>query len=202
MVGMDNSGVNQSELASFLVTQGSSPCPYYAPRHEGVLGNACVECWADAFYRFSNLILPDKGKCADKVPIPLTARSKTLVGGRSLDGTADANPVEAMSVSRLWVQCVVRYRLLRRADHQSREVIPVVVCESDRDASIMRRLRSTMGSWAVGGGWGWGGEGKQAMKALIGVRGTACSLTSALEGGGWSTRRFGHFTLGKDSRYP
>lgn len=92
-VGMDNSGVNQWEMASCLVTQGSGRCPYYAPRHEGVLGNACVECWVDAFYRFSNLILLDKGKCADKVPIPLTARSKTWVGGRTLDGTADANPV-------------------------------------------------------------------------------------------------------------
>jgi len=57
--------------------RGSRPCPYYAPRHEAVLCNACVECWVDAFYRFSNLILLDKGKCADKVPIPLTTRSKT-----------------------------------------------------------------------------------------------------------------------------
>jgi hypothetical protein len=40
------------------------------------------------FYRFSILILPDKGKDADKVPFPLAARSKTWIGGRSLAGIA------------------------------------------------------------------------------------------------------------------
>jgi len=40
------------------------------------------------------------------------------------------------------------------------------------------------------------------MKARIGCRGTAYSLTSPLEGGDWSTRRFGRFTLGKYIRYP
>ena len=36
----------------------------------------------------------DKVKFADKVPITLTARSKTWVGGCSLDGTADVNPLK------------------------------------------------------------------------------------------------------------
>jgi hypothetical protein len=149
---MDNSWANQSELVICLMTQRSSPCPYYAPRHDGLLGNTCVECWVDAFYRFSNIILLDKGKCTDKVPIPLTARSKTWVGCRSLAGIADANPVAGTSVSRLWVQCVVRYRSLRRAYHPFRGIVPCVVFERDHEASIVRRLMPIMCSWAMGGG--------------------------------------------------
>ena len=35
--------------------------------------------------------------------------------------------------------CVVRYRYLRRADHWTRGALPSVVCQWDREASIMKR---------------------------------------------------------------
>ena len=41
-------------------------------------------------------------------PIPVAARSKVWVCGRSLDGIAGSNPAEGMGVCLLWVLCVVR----------------------------------------------------------------------------------------------
>ena len=52
--------------------------------------------------------------------------------------------------------------------------------------------------------------GKDKVHSIIGHEGpegeyrysSTLSLTSALVGGGWSTPRPGHFTLGKQTRYP
>ena len=63
-------------------------------------------------------------------PIPVAARSKAWVCGRSSAGTAGSIPAGGMDVCLLCVLCVVRQRSLRRADHSSREVLPSVVCLS------------------------------------------------------------------------
>jgi hypothetical protein len=57
-----------------------------------------------------------------------SARSEAWVCGRSLVGTAGSNPTGGMDVCLLWVLCVVRWRSLRRDDHSSRGVLPIVVC--------------------------------------------------------------------------
>ena len=44
--------------------------------------------------------------------------------GRSPAETAGSNPAGGMRAFQLWVLCVVRVRLLRRADHSSRGVLP------------------------------------------------------------------------------
>ena len=62
--------------------------------------------------------------------LPVTARSKAWVCGRSLGGNAGSNPTRGMDVSLLWVLCVVRCRYLRQADHSSRGVLSSVVCLS------------------------------------------------------------------------
>jgi hypothetical protein len=81
---------------------------------------------------------------ADRLPIPVAARSKAL-GLRPLaywDCGFESHRGEWMSVVRL---CVVRYRSLRRADHSSRGVLPTVmrrVC--DLETSWMWRPFSTV----------------------------------------------------------
>jgi len=40
-------------------------------------------------------------------PIPVAARSKSWVCGRSLAGIAGSNPVRGIDVCPLWVLCVV-----------------------------------------------------------------------------------------------
>jgi hypothetical protein len=60
-------------------------------------------------------------------PIPVAARSKAWVCGRSLAGIAGSNLAGSMDVFLLLVLCVVRYRSLRRADHSSRGVLPSLV---------------------------------------------------------------------------
>jgi hypothetical protein len=85
------------------------------------------------------------------MPITVAARSKSWVCGRSLPGIAGSNPTGVINVCLLWMLCVVRWRSLRRADHSSRGVLPIVVClECDREASIMRRPWSTRGCCAIG----------------------------------------------------
>ena len=65
------------------------------------------------------------------LPIPVAARSKAWVCGRSLAGIAGSNPAGGYGcLSVVSVLCVVRLRSLRRADHSSREVLPSVVCLS------------------------------------------------------------------------
>jgi hypothetical protein len=59
--------------------------------------------------------------------IPVTARSKTWVCGRSLAGIVGSNPARGMEVCLLWVLCVVNYGYLRRTDLSSRGVLPTVV---------------------------------------------------------------------------
>jgi len=49
----------------------------------------------------------------------------------------------SMNVCLLWVVCVDRQRFLGRADHLSKEVLHSVVCECDREASIMRFWSTT-----------------------------------------------------------
>jgi hypothetical protein len=61
-------------------------------------------------------------------PIPVAARSKAWVCGRSLTGIVGSNPAGVMDVCLLRVLCVARYRSLRRAGHSSRGVLPSVVC--------------------------------------------------------------------------
>jgi hypothetical protein len=63
-------------------------------------------------------------------PIPVAARSKAWICGRSLAGLAGSNPAKNMDVCLLCVLCFVRYRSLRRAYHSSRGVLPSVMCLS------------------------------------------------------------------------
>jgi hypothetical protein len=58
----------------------------------------------------------------ERVPIPVAARSKAWVCGRSLTGIVDSNPAGSMDVCLLWVLS------LRRAGPSSRGVLPSVVC--------------------------------------------------------------------------
>jgi hypothetical protein len=73
-----------------------------------------------------------------KAPIPVAARFKACVCGRSLAGIAGSNAAGDMDVFLLCFLCVVRQRPLRRADQSSR-VLSSVVPECDREASVMRR---------------------------------------------------------------
>jgi hypothetical protein len=43
-----------------------------------------------------------------RMPVPVVARSKAWVCGRSLAGIVGSNPAKSMDVSLLWVLCVVR----------------------------------------------------------------------------------------------
>ena len=61
---------------------------------------------------------------------PEATRSKAWVCGRSLAGIAGSNPAGGREVCVLWMLCVVRWRLLRQADHSSRRVLSSVVCLS------------------------------------------------------------------------
>jgi len=60
-------------------------------------------------------------------PVPVAARSKAWVYGRSPAEIVGSNPTEGMYVCLLWVWFVVRWRSLRRTDHSSRGVIPTMV---------------------------------------------------------------------------
>jgi len=60
-------------------------------------------------------------------PVPVAARSKAQVCGRSPAENVDSNPTGGMGVCLLWVLGVVRKRSLRRAEHSSRGVLPTVV---------------------------------------------------------------------------
>jgi hypothetical protein len=82
----------------------------------------CVLCYLGQFLNFLLLI--------KSAPIPVAARSKAWVCGRSLAGIADSNPAGDMDVCLLWVLCVFSYKSLRRVDHSSRGVLPSVVCVS------------------------------------------------------------------------
>jgi hypothetical protein len=62
--------------------------------------------------------------------IPVAARSKAWVCGRSLAATAGSNPAECMDVCLLCVLCIVRYRSPRRADPLSRGVLLSVMVKS------------------------------------------------------------------------
>ena len=74
-------------------------------------------------------------------PVPVAARSKAYVCGRSPAEIVGSNPTGYIDVFLLWVLCeccvclcvcvcvcVVRESSLRRADHSSRGVLPTVVC--------------------------------------------------------------------------
>ena len=60
--------------------------------------------------------------------IPVAARFKDWVCGRSLVGIVGSNPAEGMDVCLLWVLRVVKERSLCRADHLSRGVLTSVAC--------------------------------------------------------------------------
>ena len=72
-------------------------------------------------------------------PILIATPSKAWVCGRSPTGIGFSDSCQAMDISLLWLSCVVRYRSLGRVDHSSRGVLLSVVCQCDREASIMRR---------------------------------------------------------------
>ena len=69
----------------------------------------------------------DASRCVIRFwPVPVTARSKAQVYGRSPAGIVGSNPTVGIDVRLLWVLCVVvRQRSLRRADLR---VLPSVVC--------------------------------------------------------------------------
>jgi hypothetical protein len=60
--------------------------------------------------------------------IPVAARSKAWVWGRSHAGIVGSNASEFIDVCLLWLLCVVRLCSLCRADHSSRGVLSSVVC--------------------------------------------------------------------------
>ena len=59
-------------------------------------------------------------------PVPVAARSKTWINGRSPAEIVGSNPTGGMDVCLLRVLCVVRQRSLQRIDHSSRGVLPNV----------------------------------------------------------------------------
>ena len=61
------------------------------------------------------------------MPVPVAARSNAKVYGRSPAEIVGLNPTGGKDVCLLWVLCVVRQRPLRRIDHSSRGVLPIVV---------------------------------------------------------------------------
>ena len=71
-------------------------------------------------------------------PIPVAARSKMLVCGRSLAGIAGLTPPGSMDVCLLWLLCVVRCGSLRRADHSYRGMLCVWVCVITKPRQISR----------------------------------------------------------------
>jgi hypothetical protein len=64
------------------------------------------------------------------VLIPVAAKFKAWVCGRSLTAIADSNPAGDMDVCLLRVLCVVRQRSLLRADLSSGGFLSSVVCLS------------------------------------------------------------------------
>jgi len=70
-----------------------------------------------------------KGKTV-RSPIPVAARFKARVYGRSLAGNAISNPAVGIVACLLRMLCVVRQRSLQRADHSSRGVLSSMVCLS------------------------------------------------------------------------
>ena len=65
-----------------------------------------------------------------ETPVPVAARSKTKVCGRSHDETVGSNPtggVEHGCLSDVSVVCCQIEVSVRRADHSSRGVLPTVV---------------------------------------------------------------------------
>ena len=78
--------------------------------------------------KFSKWITLKFESYSASLPVPVGARSKTKVCGRSSAEIVCSNPTEGMDVSLLWVLCVVRQRSLWRADHSYRGVLLTVVC--------------------------------------------------------------------------
>jgi hypothetical protein len=62
----------------------------------------CVVCWLHYYFA---LFRPPTGTVQ---PIPVAARSKAWVCGRSIAGIAGSNYTEGMDICLLWVLCVVR----------------------------------------------------------------------------------------------
>ena len=65
----------------------------------------------------------------------VTPRPKEWVCGRSFAGIMGSNPAGCMDICREC--CVLSRRGLRQADNSSRGVLPIVVCQWDREASTM-----------------------------------------------------------------
>ena len=76
------------------------------------------------------------------MPVPVAARSKAWVCGRSLAGIAGSNFTQDMDVWLLWLLCVCQ-SFLRRADHSYRGFIPLLVC---LHVVAKRRPRPEVGS--------------------------------------------------------
>ena len=70
------------------------------------------------------------GECVNIMAIPVSARSKAWVCGRSLAAIAGSNPAGNMDVWVLGVFCIIRYRSLRWGDRSSRGILSSVVCLS------------------------------------------------------------------------
>jgi hypothetical protein len=85
------------------------------------------------------------------VSIPVTARSKTWVCGRSLAGIVSSNPAGGMDISLSCKCCVLSGRVfcvgLITRPEESYRLWCVVVC--DREASILKRSGHTTGCCAM-----------------------------------------------------
>jgi len=61
------------------------------------------------------------------MPVPVAARSKAQIYGRSLVGVAGLHPANGMDTCHLWVLWVIRKRSLRQTDPLSRGFLPSAV---------------------------------------------------------------------------
>ena len=75
-------------------------------------------------------------------PIPVAARSKAWVYGRSLAGIAGSNTAEGMAVSLLRVFRVVWYGSLQLADPSSRGDLPSLIKRNSNVIHLQRGGRS------------------------------------------------------------
>jgi hypothetical protein len=63
-----------------------------------------------------------------QLTVPVAARSKTWVCGRSVVEIVGSSRAGGVDVCLLCLLCVVGYGSLRRADHSFKGILPSVVC--------------------------------------------------------------------------
>jgi hypothetical protein len=145
------------------------------------------------------------------LPLPVAARSKALVCGRSLPGFVGSNPAGGMNVCSLWLLCVIRQRsLCVGLITRPRECYRCDCCVlSDRSLCVS--------GWSLVEGsatemvcvfvwvWLWSLVNQEALAywgLLLGPWEKSKMLTSVLAEGAWSGLHFGRFNLRKEPPLP